>query len=455
MPADGQRLDRSGADRVHPDPVPAQIGGQVAHRRLQRRLRHAHHVVVRRPALGADIGQRQQAAARPHHRHRALRDRGERVAGDVQRLQERLARRVEVAAAQIRLVGEADRVDQEIQPVPLLAQRREGGVDAGLVAHVAGNSRSEPTDAASGRTRRSSASPWKVNASSAPCAAQAAAMPQPSERSLATPMIRPRLPCISVPLQWRRCRALADPLRVCCGGGTACRRGARARRSTAWRAGSAAAECTRLRERPIDARCRSARHRSVRQIPGMDGRGRAHEPEDANAMTLATATPDGTPSARIVLLKGADAAGLRVLHQQGEPQGRGTGRQRARRAAVPLEVAGPPGPHRGPGRARRRRRGRRLLRHATAHLASRAPGRRTSRASCRIARNWSAGLPRTRRGIRATISRARRTGPATAMIPAAVRVLAEHAVPAARPHGLHESAGRRLDDRQAVPLTRR
>ena len=35
-----------------------------------------------------------------------------------------------------------------------------------------------------------------------------------------------------------------------------------------------------------------------------------HEPEDANAMTLATATADGTPSARIVLLKGADARGF-------------------------------------------------------------------------------------------------------------------------------------------------
>ena len=36
----------------------------------------------------------------------------------------------------------------------------------------------------------------------------------------------------------------------------------------------------------------------------------AHEPEDANAMTLATATPSGTPAARIVLLKGADARGF-------------------------------------------------------------------------------------------------------------------------------------------------
>jgi len=35
-----------------------------------------------------------------------------------------------------------------------------------------------------------------------------------------------------------------------------------------------------------------------------------HEPEDANAMTLATATPGGGPAARIVLLKGADSRGF-------------------------------------------------------------------------------------------------------------------------------------------------
>ena len=35
-----------------------------------------------------------------------------------------------------------------------------------------------------------------------------------------------------------------------------------------------------------------------------------HEPGDANAMTLATSTPDGVPAARIVLLKGADERGF-------------------------------------------------------------------------------------------------------------------------------------------------
>lgn len=36
----------------------------------------------------------------------------------------------------------------------------------------------------------------------------------------------------------------------------------------------------------------------------------ASEPNDANAMTLATATPDGRPSARTVLLKGWDEGGF-------------------------------------------------------------------------------------------------------------------------------------------------
>jgi pyridoxamine 5'-phosphate oxidase len=39
----------------------------------------------------------------------------------------------------------------------------------------------------------------------------------------------------------------------------------------------------------------------------------AGEPNDPNAMTLATATPDGAPSARMVLLKGHDSDGFRFF----------------------------------------------------------------------------------------------------------------------------------------------
>ncbi|HTW29265.1 MAG TPA: pyridoxamine 5'-phosphate oxidase [Acetobacteraceae bacterium] len=44
----------------------------------------------------------------------------------------------------------------------------------------------------------------------------------------------------------------------------------------------------------------------------------AAEPNDPNAMTLATATPDGMPAARIVLLKGVDAA---ETERGGSPRG--------------------------------------------------------------------------------------------------------------------------------------
>ena len=36
---------------------------------------------------------------------------------------------------------------------------------------------------------------------------------------------------------------------------------------------------------------------------------------EPNAMTLATASPDGVPTARMVLLKGLDAGGLVFFHQ--------------------------------------------------------------------------------------------------------------------------------------------
>jgi pyridoxamine 5'-phosphate oxidase len=41
------------------------------------------------------------------------------------------------------------------------------------------------------------------------------------------------------------------------------------------------------------------------------------EPNDPNAMTLATATPDGIPSARMVLLKGVDARGFVIYTNLG------------------------------------------------------------------------------------------------------------------------------------------
>ena len=60
-----------------------------------------------------------------------------------------------------------------------------------------GRMMSLPIELASGRTRFSRASPWKVKATLAPLSWQALAIPQAIERSLATPMIRPFFPAIN------------------------------------------------------------------------------------------------------------------------------------------------------------------------------------------------------------------------------------------------------------------
>ena len=65
----------------------------------------------------------------------------------------------------------------------------------------------------------------------------------------------------------------------------------------------------------------------------------AAEPRDPTAMTLATVDADGLPNARMVLLKGVDAARIRLLHQHGQPKGARIGRPSAGGAGVPLEIA--------------------------------------------------------------------------------------------------------------------
>ena len=86
-----------------------------------------------------------------------------------------------------------------------------------------------------------------------------------------------------------------------------------------------------------------------------------NEPNDPNAMSLATATPDGIPSARMVLLKGIEGGGF--AYQPWQPQGFGTRGKFPGSALLSLEVAASAGSRRGSSRAGRRRRGRCLLCH--------------------------------------------------------------------------------------------
>lgn len=59
----------------------------------------------------------------------------------------------------------------------------------------------------------------------------------------------------------------------------------------------------------------------IRQLEAWLEEALGTERPDANAMTLATATPDGRPSARIVLLRGLDARGLTFFTNYGSRKG--------------------------------------------------------------------------------------------------------------------------------------
>ena len=89
---------------------------------------------------------------------------------------------------------------------------------------------------------------------------------------------------------------------------------------------------------------------AIRSISIMARRGRRRsEPDDANAMTRRTATQDGVPSARMVLLKGVDSGGFVFYTNEQSRKGGELAANPARRPAVPLEDTGPPGAHRGAG----------------------------------------------------------------------------------------------------------
>ena len=67
------------------------------------------------------------------------------------------------------------------------------------------------------------------------------------------------------------------------------------------------------------------------------------EPNDPNAAALATSTPDGYPSVRMVLIKRVDDRGFCFLHQCGKQEGAGAAVESQGSSLFPLEDTSPAG----------------------------------------------------------------------------------------------------------------
>ena len=139
MPADGEGAQRAGGDGVDADAGGAEVGGEVAHAGLERRLGHAHDVVVRDDLLGAVVGHRhQRPAPGGEQRLGGARQGDQRVGADVEGELEALARRLDEASLQVLARGEGERVDDGVEAVaPALRQRGEDGRDLRVVGDVA------------------------------------------------------------------------------------------------------------------------------------------------------------------------------------------------------------------------------------------------------------------------------------------------------------------------------
>ena len=133
----GQRAHGTGGDGVDPNPLGPQVGGEITHARLKRRLGDPHDVVVGRDALGPEVGQGEQRSPVGHQGRGLARNCREGVAGDGKRAGKVVAGGVEIAALELVLVGESDGVDHEVEAAPVVVQAVEQGLQLACPVRIA------------------------------------------------------------------------------------------------------------------------------------------------------------------------------------------------------------------------------------------------------------------------------------------------------------------------------
>ena len=171
---------------------------------------------------------------------------------------------------------------------------------------------------------------------------------------------------------------------------------------------------------------------------------RRSEPNDPEAMALATVDGDGLPDVRMVLCKGVEAAGLVFYTNTESAKGRQIEAQPKAAALFHWKSLRRQARFRGAGAPARRGRGRRLFPLPRPPVADRRLGE-PAIAPARIARRAGGPRRRIRRAVRRRPRfRGRPIGAATGSTPSEVELWADGALPAARPRALHPRR-RRLD----------
>src|SRR5207249_10550795 len=208
------------------------------------------------------------------------------VAADVHCQCEVIGRGVEIAALELVLVGEGDGMDQEIEFAPFLLDRGESGVDAGRVGHVAGVDHLLAADRLGQRPHALFQRLALESAGELGAAVVADLGDGPGDRAF-------------VGHAHDQALFSGHQLCSCChalfyrglGAGTRCRW---------WKAFCPCILWPMIREKadPLNL------------FADWYSEAEKSEPNDPSAMSLATVGPDGTPSVRMVLLKGFDASGF-------------------------------------------------------------------------------------------------------------------------------------------------
>ena len=127
----GQRLNRTGGNCIDADILHAEVNGSVADGGIKRGLGNAHDIVVRQGSFAAQIRQGNNTGALVQNRRGATAGFQKRIAGNVHRIEEVRQRRVNRASLQLIFVGKCNRMNDEVNFSPFLAEFLETCFDAG------------------------------------------------------------------------------------------------------------------------------------------------------------------------------------------------------------------------------------------------------------------------------------------------------------------------------------